>query len=570
LEEYAIIMENVDWTYEGGTEKAIRNINLKIKKGEIVVITGPSGAGKSTLCYCISGLIPHFFRGELRGEVIVSGYNVRQTPLKVLSKEVGICFDNPSNQLFCATVLEEVAFGPENICVSRDEVIERVRDAIKLCRLEEYKDKSPHALSGGLKQSTAIAAIMAMRPNIFVLDEPTSNLDPEGTELIFHRIHELMSAQKRTTIIVEHKLEYVLPFADRLIIMSDGEIVANGSVRKVLAESELLQKLEISVPHVTKLAYGICKHLSEDNVPITLEEGMKLLRGVTVRKTMPGLKELKCHSLAGKERKIIIKCENVWYEYPDGTLALKGVNLEINEGELIGVIGQNGSGKTTLAKLLNGLYKPTKGTVIVDGIDTRTVDVGYLARVVGYCFQNPDDQIFAKTVREELEFGPRNLKLPPEEIEQRVKKYAKKLEIHNYLDVSPFTLSQGLRQRVAVASVLTMEPKILIIDEPTTGQDYARSKAIMDLAKELNKEGKTVIIISHDMNLIAEYCDRVVVMWNGKILIEGTTREVFSKPQVLAQSSLKPPQITQLAQILGLPPDILTVDEMIDLLDIKG
>jgi energy-coupling factor transport system ATP-binding protein len=563
-------MENVDWTYEGGTKKAIRNINLKIKKGEIAIITGPSGAGKSTLCYCMSGLIPHFFRGELRGEVTVGGYNVKQTSLKALSKEVGICFDNPSNQLFCATVLEEVAFGPENICASRDEVIERVREAIKFCRLEEYRDKSPHALSGGLKQSTAIAAILAMRPNIFILDEPTSNLDPEGTELIFHRIRELVNTQNKTTIIVEHKLEYVLPFADRLIIMSDGEIIANGPVRKVLAESELLERLEISVPHVTKLAYRICKHLAEDNIPITLEEGIKLLREITMKKTIPTPKEHKSHSLAEKERRIIIKCEDVWYEYPDRTLALKGINLEIEAGKLIGIIGQNGSGKTTLAKLFNGLYKPTKGVVIVDGIDTRTVDVGYLARIVGYCFQNPDDQIFAKTVKEEIEFGPRNLKLPPEEVEQRVKKYAKKLEIYDYLDASPFTLSQGLRQRVAVASILTMEPKILIIDEPTTGQDYARSKAVMELAKALNEEGKTVIIISHDMNLVAEYCDRVVVMWNGKILIEGTTREVFSKPQVLAQSSLKPPQITQLAQRLGFPPDILTVDEMIDLLDIRG
>lgn len=563
-------MENVNWTYEGGKRKAIRDINVKIKKGEIVVIAGPSGAGKTTLCRCINGLIPHFFRGELKGEVIVGGHHVKDTPLTTLSRKAGMCFDNPTNQLFCATVLEEVAFGPENFCTSREEVIERVRDAIKFCRLERYEGKNPHALSGGEKQSTAIAAIIAMRPSIFILDEPTSNLDAVGTELVFHRIHELVRAEKKTIIIVEHKLDYALPFADRLIIMSEGEIVTDGPVRKVLAESELLQKLELQIPSVTKLAYRVCKRLTEDNIPITLEEGTKLLDEVVEREVMLRLRELKRRPQAEKERRVIIKCEDVWYEYPDGTLAIKGVNLEIGEGEFVGLIGQNGSGKTTLAKLINGLYRPTKGVVTVDGIDTKIVDVGYLTRIVGYSFQNPDDQIFAKTVRDELEFGPRNLKLPPEEVEQRVKRYAKEFEIYDYLDTSPFTLSQGLRQRVAVASILTMEPKILIIDEPTTGQDYARSKTVMELAKRLHEEGKTVIIISHSMDLIAEYCDKVVVMLSGEILAQGTTREVFSKPQVLAQSSLKPPQITQFAQRLGFPSDILTVDEMINLLGVEG
>jgi len=564
-EVYDILMEDVSWKYEEGGKEALKGVDLKVRKGETVVITGPSGAGKTTLCRCINGLIPHFYSGELKGNINVCGMDTRTSTITDISRKVGICFDNPSNQLFCATVFEEVAFGPQNLCATKDELMERVSEALRFCRLEEYKDKNPHALSGGEKQSVAIAASIAMRPEICILDEPTANLDSFGTMLVLDALRKLTGMEKKTTILVEHKLQYTLPIADRLIILDNGEILADGPPKKVLCDAELLQKTQIQVPYVTVLAHKLLKKVSEHNLPITIDEGTKFLKELfNKKKFKPSLAKLNA-SQSKRQRSPIITCKDVCYKYLDGTVALRGINLEIYEGEFLGLIGKNGSGKTTLAKLFNGLYKPTEGNVVVDTMDTKNTQIEKLASTVGYSFQNPDDQIFAKTVQEELAFGPKNLKLPLEEVQRRVEEVAREVGIYEYLDENPFLLSQGLRQRVAVASVLTMNPKVLVIDEPTTGQDYARCKIIMDLAKRLHDKGKTVIVISHNMDLIAEYCERLVVMLNGQVLAVGPTREIFCQPDLIAKSSLEPPQVTQLSLVLkdyGFPPNVLTINEM--------
>ncbi len=564
-EVYDILVEDVSWKYEEGEKEALKGVDLKVRKGETVVITGPSGAGKTTLCRCINGLIPHFYSGELKGNINVCGMETKTSTMTDISRKVGICFDNPSNQLFCATVFEEVAFGPQNLCRTKDELMERVSEALRFCRLKKYKDKNPHALSGGEKQSVAIAALIAMGPEIFILDEPTANLDSFGTMLVLDALRKLTGIEKKTTVIVEHKLQYTLPIADRLIILDNGEILADGPPRKVLCDTELLQETQIQVPYVTSLAHKLSKKIGEHNLPITFDEGTKFLKELLNKKKLKPTLAKPNVSQSKKQRSPIITCKDVWYEYPDGTVALKGINLEIYEGEFLGLIGKNGSGKTTLAKLFNGLYKPTEGNVVVDTMDTKNTQIERLASTVGYSFQNPDDQIFAKTLQKELAFGPKNLKLPPEEVQRRVDEVAREVGIYEYLDRNPFLLSQGLRQRVAVASVLTMNPKVLVIDEPTTGQDYVRCKIIMNLAKGLHDKGKTVIVISHNMDLIAEYCERLVVMLNGQVLAVGPTPEIFCQPDLIAKSSLEPPQVTQLSLVLkdyGFPPNLLTINEM--------
>jgi energy-coupling factor transport system ATP-binding protein len=445
--------------------------------------------------------------------------------------------------------------------------MQRVSEAMKFCRLEKYRDKSPFALSGGEKQAVAIAALIAMVPDAMILDEPTSNIDAVGTSLVFERMAQLIKERKRTTVIVEHKLQYALPMADRLIVISDGAIVADGTPRKVLSDAEFLDKSQIQVPHVTTLAHRLVDGLGEENVPITLEEGVALLSRL-IKENKVRVKPARIPAPARSSQKPIISCQDVWFEYPDGTPAVKGVSFDILEGEFVGLVGRNGSGKTTLAKLFNGLYRPTKGKILVDGIDVRNASIAELVSRVGYSFQNPDDQIFAKTVRDELAFGPKNLKLSYNEISRRVESAASEVEITAYLDENPFNLSQGLRQRVAVASVLTLNPKVLIVDEPTTGQDFTRSKIVMNLAKTLCERGRTIIIISHNMDLIAEYCERLVVMLNGQMLLAGPTREVFSQTQRIRESSLEPPQVTQIGQALvslGLPSDVLTLGEMLQI-----
>ena len=272
------------------------------------------------------------------------------------------------------------------------------------------------------------------------------------------------------------------------------------------------------------------------------------------------------------EKEVLIDCQDIWYTYPDGTEALKGVNLKIHKGDFLGLIGRNGSGKTTLAKIIKGLYSPTKGKVLVSGTDLFKKTGIDRAKTVGYVFQNPDDQIFSKTIRDEIGYGLKFLKLSKDAEDKLINKAATTMELQDHLDKNPFDVSQGLRQRVAIASVLIFEPEIFIIDEPTTGQDFARSKIIMDMVRTLHEIGKTIIIVTHDMELIAEYAKRLIVMKSGKMLLDGSTRNVFSQPKMLQESSIKPPQITSLGQALSkysVPPDILTVEEMETILTIK-
>jgi energy-coupling factor transport system ATP-binding protein len=571
-EQFDIVLDNVTWTYSGSSEPAIKNVSLNVKRGEILVITGPSGAGKTTLSRILNGLVPHFYRGEMSGEAYIRGLRVRDYDVSILASKVGLVFDNPANQLFTSTVLEEIAFGPENYCLSRDEIMRRVSYALQFSRLNGLENKSPYLLSGGQQQACAIAAIVAMMPDILVLDEPTANLDPEGTELVFNRIREIVETQHKTMVIIEHKLDYALPLADHLAVMNNGEIVAYGKPLDVLDKIELMEELDLQIPHATEIAYWLRKRgYRVRDIPITVDEGVRFLRNILNPKHIQDISTISRDTVNRRiSSEVAVRCENVWYQYKDGSMALKGINIDaIYHGEFVGFIGKNGSGKTTTAKLLNGLYKPTKGRVIIFGRDTKGLSVQELASQVAYVAQMPDDQLFAKTVREELAFGPKNLGVPEDEVMRRVEAVAEELGLKQYLDVSPFNLSQGLKQRVVVASAVTMNPKILVVDEPTTGQDFARAAAMMELAKKLNEKGSTVIVISHNMDLIAAYCHRVLVFYDGQVIDSGPPREVFQREEVLARTSLKPPQVTSICRQLrnsGLPADIITVSEMFEYL----
>lgn len=574
-----IEINDVTWTYRKTETPAITNLNIEIKPSEIIFITGPAGAGKTTLCRFINSLIPHFYTGKLEGKVVVRGMDTAEYPPEILCGHVGLIFDNPSNQLFNLTVYDEIAFGPENLCIPPDKIREIVADALKFCRLETYVDKTPHHLSGGEQQACALASIMAMRPQIYVLDEPTANLDPYGTELVFDRVEDLFRTEKKTGIIVEHKLEQISKLADRMIVLDQGKIILEGKPREVMQSVDKLSQLGLKVPQVTLLAYNLQKKgINLQNLPTSLEEGIKTFSGLldqgrleVTDKNADQLGENIVEKTSnGKE--VLIDCQDIWYTYPDGTEALKGVNLKIHKGDFLGLIGKNGSGKTTLAKIIKGLYSPTKGKVLVSGADLFEKTGIDRAKTVGYVFQNPDDQIFSKTIRDEIGYGLKFLKISKDAEDKLINKAATMMELQDHLDKNPFDVSQGLRQRVAIASVLVFEPEIFIIDEPTTGQDFARSKIIMDMVRALHGIGKTIIIVTHDMELIAEYAKRLVVMKSGKMLLDGSTRNVFSQPKMLQESSIKPPQITSLGQALSkysVPPDILSVEEIETILTIK-
>jgi energy-coupling factor transport system ATP-binding protein len=573
--EAVAVFKDVTWRYQEAKEPALKSISLTINKGDVVVITGPSGAGKTTLCRFMNGLVPHFFEGELQGQITVAGMDVRVNDIPFLAAKVGLLFDDPSNQLFNSTVEEELAFGPENYAIPLPEMKERIEEGLMFARLESSRLKNPHALSGGQQQACALAAIYTMRPEVFVLDEPTSNLDPYGAQVIFQRLSDLIQKESRTFVIVEHNLETILPYANRLVVMDKGAVIADGKPSEVLKEVDLMEGIDLQVPHATQLAYALQKRgYAKGEVPFTTDDAVKLLT-----KLLPSLQSMKRNPSVDSparpagDKNHVVEVNDLGFSYPDGTEALRGVNLKIPDGDYIGFIGRNGSGKTTLVKMMNGLLRPTSGQVKVNGEDVSGKSVGQLARLVGYNFQNPDDQIFARTVKEELEFAPLNLGLTPEETAKAVEQVARDLELMPYLDLNPFSLSQGLRRRVAFGSTLTLNPKVLVVDEPTTGQDYSRAKVVMELCKKINDEGKTIIIISHNMDLIAEYCKYVYVMKDGGLLMEGTPKSVFSQPDILMQTSIIPPQITRIfQQIKGqdLPDDVLTMDEALGLLGLRG
>lgn len=560
-----ITLEDVTFTYLGELKPAVQNVDLKIESGEIVMITGPSGAGKTTLCRLLNGFIPHFFRGNFVGNVIVRGNNTRRSTIPFLSRIVGYLFQDPSSQLICPTVEDEVAFGAENYGVAPEEIKRRVDENLKITRIEKYRTQNPHRLSGGEQQACALASIMTMHPEIYVLDEPTSNLDPIGSEIVLNLITSLAKRERRMMLIVEHKMEELFPFVDRVIVMNNGKIILDDKPREIIKDVELMEEIGLKPPQVALLADRLEEYYPQISIPLTLDEAVDVFSDVLNKlKFRRRRKEIFYKEREKPKLEPIVKTQGLWHIYPGGTIAIKDVDLEVYPGEFIAIIGQNGSGKTTLVKHFNGLLKPTKGRVYVHGVDTTNTSVAKLSRRVGYCFQNPDFQLCCRTVREELEFGPRNLKLPEEEIKRRVTEIAKTLGFEGLLNKTPFSLSMGERQKLAVGSVLAMEPNALIVDEPTTGQDYKTGREMMEFYKRLNERGKTIIIITHDMNLAAEYAERTIVLRDGEILLDGPTREVYSKTKELEATYLRSPQVTRLFQKLAdyyLPPNVLTVSE---------
>ena len=559
--EYDIEFHNVTFTYEDASAPALVEINLKIKPGETILITGPSGSGKTTLVSCLIGLVPHFHEGHLQGEIKVLQRNIRRTRIGVMASRVGLVFQDPESQLVTATVLDEIAFGPENLGIVRHEIDERVRDAIKVARLEGYENREPVNLSGGEQQATAIAAIYAMHPEIYVMDEPTSNLDPLGTKQVLSLIVDIAKKRGKTLVLVEHKLEEVLPLVDRVIVMNKGRIVRDGSVPEVMAQGDIPGVF--TRPPIVQLA----THLELSDSPLTADQIQPML---TARlKPVQGAPVPPPNHLQ-PEGESVIEVSEVWYAYGKDAPALRGVNLNVRQGEFVAILGRNGSGKTTLVRHLMGLTQPDQGNITVLGKPVAQTSIMELAQRVGFCFQNPNHQMVSFYVKEELAFGMKVRNYSAEQIAQISQEALAFVGMSDYMEAEVLSLGKGLVQRLALASILTLQPDILIVDEPATGQDPHMTLEIFELIKRLNDQGKTILLVTHKFDIAARYASRAVVMNRGQVTYDGPFSEIVPQRAFLHENSLDQPEITYLATRLapyGIPPWIVSVDQMVAQLD---
>jgi len=570
-----IEFKNVTFTYLRKKTPAIKNINLSVDEGEFVVIIGPLGAGKSTLLRCLNGLVPHHFPGRLKGDVIVDGLNTKEHLITELAAHVGLVLDDPSIQIFGLSVEDDVAFGPINLGFELDEIERRMEYALKVLRLKGLEKRHPRELSGGQQQRVAIAGVLAMRPKIIALDEPISMLDPIGKSEVLTAIRELNREYGITCLISESgsDLEDVCSLATRVIIMDKGEILMDASPEEALS-SGLTEKIGVGIPQVTELYLKLKERGIVNGVKpfVRVEDAAKTIRELITSGKLKVLAAKAEEEVEERKGRRIIKVRNLRFTYPTGVEALKGVDLDVYEGELVGLIGQNGSGKTTLSLNLVGVYKPTNedAEIIVDDIDVVKSRPQDLIKHINYVFQNPDWQLFSANVEEEVSFALKMMDLPPDEIKARVQKVLSELGIEKYAKAQIVDLTRDLRTLVAIASILVLEPKVLIIDEPTGGLDRKGADELMSVLKRLCfEEGRTIIIITHDMKLVAENCSRVVVMRDGKIMLDGTPSYVFAHEKELTEAFLKPPQITQLSyrlSDLGIPETTLHVNEFLSLL----
>ena len=553
-----ITFRNVSFKYEGADIPALQDINLTIMPGEIVLITGPAGSGKTTLCSCMNALIPHYHEGDLNGEVLVRNYNTRKARIGGLASLVGMVFQDPESQLVTNSVADEVAFGPENLGVVREEINLRVQEALQATRLKGYDDREPHSLSGGEQQACVIAAIYAMHPEIYVMDEPLANLDPVGRIQVFRVIVEIAKQRGKTLVLVEHSLEDVLPLVDRVVVLDQGRIIRDGPTADVLAAGDIPHVF--TRPPIIRLAEKV--NLSP--LPLTSDQFYQSLSAKYQLGSINWSGQKQPNLQVGSP---VIEMRDVAYSYDNKNIVLNDVNLTINTGELVAILGRNGSGKTTLVRHIIGLLQPIHGNVTVLGKDVSVTPTHEIAQEVGFCFQNPNHQLVSFNVRDELIFGLKAHHVDPTEFESRIHEALEFVNMLDLINAEIFDLGKGQKQRLALASVLTLNPRILIIDEPTTGQDPRMSEEIFDIIKRLNEMGTTVLMITHKIDYAAIYASRAIVLKNGRIAFDGPIQELIGDIETMQANSLDLPETTKLAIHLnkhGVPRWLVSMEDIED------
>ncbi len=574
-----VSLQNVTFTYEGDVV-ALRNLNLTARRGEFVVVLGANGAGKSTLCYLISGIVPHIYGGRRQGTVSVVGLDPWDEPMYVTAQHHGILMQDPEVQLFMPTLKTELAFGPANLGVPRNEILRRSQAALSLVRLEGLEERNPRDLSGGQKQRAALAAVLTMQPQLLVLDEPTSQLDPLGRWEVGEAIEQLKRAGDLTIVMTTHETEEILHLADQVLVLEKGQTVLQGRPAEVFSQISRLEEAGVKTPalilaqsRLSRPRSDAAGHPSRVGINLTVPEVAGQIReSIELGRLAVRPEALPTPRPAVSTAPVVLEARNLTVSYPGPppVTALREVSIQIRQGEFVGIVGQNGSGKSTLVKCFVGLLRPQEGESLFRGQDIRRLSVGEIARRVGLVLQNPDYQLFTASCQDEIRFGLRNVGVPPDEIEQRVEEALRLVGLENEADLFPFRLSFGDRRKLTVAATMALSPEILIMDEPTTAQDHRGRYQLADLARSFHEEkGGTVVMITHDVDLIARYARRLIVFHEGRVLLDGPTAEVFTQAEELKKSFVVPPMATQLARelgSLGVPLQVMTLEELYQVL----
>ena len=556
------LIEFTDFTFQyfSQAEPTLYDINLKIYAGEKILIVGPSGSGKSTLGHCINGLIPFSYTGKITGSLKIKGEDTSQKNIFELSKSVGTVLQDSDGQFVGLTAGEDIAFALENDIVPLDQMHQQVRKVSEMVDMQNWLTSSPFELSGGQKQRTSLAGVMVNDVDILLFDEPLANLDPATGKTAIEIIDDIHGQSGKTILIIEHRLEDVLHrFVDRILVVRDGRIIADMDAH-ALVSSDILIETGIREPlYVTALKYANVR-VSEE-----LQPGyITTLKAELSRDALMAWQDSIQPPDPVKVKPSVLKMEDVSFSYDGIVPILQDINFDIREGEMVSLVGKNGAGKSTLSKLLCGFEKNDTGTIYYQGEDIKDKSIKERAEIIGAVLQNPNQMISKPMIYDEIALGLRFRNVPEDEIETRVQKV---LEI---CGLAPFrkwpisALSYGQKKRVTIASILVLGPKILILDEPTAGQDFRHYTEIMEFLVEINKTGVTIILITHDMHLMLEYTPRAIVLAGGRIIADTAASVVLTDHAVIDEANLKETSLFNLAQMAGIPEETRFVQGFID------
>lgn len=555
-----IEFENFQFQYFSQADPTLHDINLKIYEGEKVLIVGPSGSGKSTIGNCLNGLIPFSYKGEIQGSLKISGRETREMNIFELSKKVGTVLQDADGQFIGLTVGEDIAFALENDCVPLSEMKETVQKVSDIVDMGKLLKSSPFELSGGQKQRVSFAGVMVDDVELLLFDEPLANLDPATGKTAIDLIDRVWKESKKTVVIIEHRLEDVLyREVDRIIVVSEGRIVADMTPDELMA-ADILPKLGIREPlYVTAMKYA--------DIQLTSQMRAGRIDTLDIAQVKDALQKWNREQgeVPGEEaRRIILEAEHLSFQYTKKQKILQDINFKIQEGEMVSIVGTNGAGKSTLAKVICGFVTEDEGKLLYYGEDLKGQTIKERSQKIGFVMQNPNQMICKPMIYDEVALGLRIRQVPEEEIESRVDKALKICGLAPFKKWPVSALSFGQKKRVTIASMLVMDPQILILDEPTAGQDYHHYTEIMEFLKSLNDQGVTIILITHDMHLMLEYTPHAIVISEGKKIGDASAVEILTNEDITKRANLKITSLYELAMKTEIPDPTTFVQNFIN------